>query len=225
MKPNPVPFGKSAGDAIPEFARRIYQCACLALMLAAAPVAAAPATNNLPPPDLKIHSRADWGAKPPVAPMKSNTPTRITIHHTAVLQKPDRSLKDKLQALQKFSQNEGQLGNGKPKPAWPDVPYHFYIDCHGGIAEGRDVNAVGDTNTEYDPTGHALVVLEGNFEDEQVTDAQWASLVKLVSWLAVRFQVAPADVQGHQDYAQTQCPGKHLEAMLPKLRSSLPVMK
>ena len=185
----------------------------------------AASTNQVPPADLKMLSRADWRANAPVAAMKAHTPGRITIHHTATLQKPDRSLKDKMQALQKFSQNEGKLGNGKPKPAWPDVPYHFYIDCNGGIAEGRDVNAVGDTNTEYDPTGHVLVVLEGNFEEEQVTDAQWATLVKAASWLAARYRVPSADVQGHKDYAQTLCPGKKLEAKLPELRATLPAAK
>jgi hypothetical protein len=187
--------------------------------------ACAASTNEVPPADLKMLSRAAWGASAPVATMKSHTPRRITIHHTATLQKADRSLKDKMQSLQKFSQNEGKLGNGKPKPAWPDVPYHFYIDCNGGIAEGRDVNAVGDTNTEYDPTGHVLVVLEGNFEEEQVTEAQWATLVKTVSWLAARYRVASADIQGHKDYAQTLCPGKKLEAKLADLRATLPAKK
>lgn len=197
----------------------------LALALAAASCTAASQSTDTPPTELKILSRSDWGAKPPVAAMKTNRPSRITIHHTATLQKPDRSLKDKMQALQKFSQNEGKLGNGKPKPAWPDVPYHFYIDCNGGVAEGRDVHAVGDTNTEYDPTGHVLVVLEGNFEEEQVTDAQWATLVKTVSWLAGRYRVPPANVQGHRDYAQTLCPGKQFEAKLPELRATLPLAK
>jgi N-acetylmuramoyl-L-alanine amidase len=189
------------------------------------PACTAPKTRKDPPTDLKILARADWGAKPPVAVMKPHAPNRITIHHTAVLQKPERSLKDKMQALQKFSQHEGKLGNGKPKPAWPDVPYHFYIDCRGEVAEGRDVNAVGDTNTAYDPTGHVLIVLEGNFEEEQVTDAQWTSLVQTVSWLAARYHVAPAEVQGHEDYTPTACPGKHLAALLPKLRTSLPAVK
>ena len=197
----------------------------LAFVLVTSFCASASITNNVPPADLKILSRVEWKANPPVATMKTHTLTRITIHHTATLQKPDRSLKDKMQALQKFSQNPGTLGNGKPKLAWPDVPYHFYIDCNGGVAEGRDVNAVGDTNTEYDPTGHVLVVLEGNFEEEKVTDAQWATLVKVVSWLATRYQVAPADVQGHKDYAQTLCPGKQLEAKLSELRKTLATSK
>src|SRR5688572_19180998 len=121
-----------------------------------------PSASTNAPTDLNILTRAKWGANPPVAEMKRHTPMRITIHHTATPQKPERTLKDKMQALQKFSQNPGPLGNGKAKPAWPDVPYHYYIAANGEVAEGRDVNFVGDTNTEYDPTGHVLVVLEGN---------------------------------------------------------------
>ena len=119
-----------------------------------------------------ILSRVAWGANAPVGEMKTHKISRFTIHHTATLQKPERSLAEKMLALQKFSQNPGTLGNGKAKPAWPDVPYHFYIDCHGGIAEGREWQFVGDTNTAYDPTGHLLVVLEGNFEEEQPTELQ-----------------------------------------------------
>jgi len=170
---------------------------------------------------LKIMSREEWGAKPPVGEMSRQEPKRITIHHTATLQKPGRPLKEKLRALQEFSQKEDKLDNGKLKPAWPDVPYHFYIDCRGGVAEGRDVNCVGDTNTEYDPSGHVLVVLEGNFEEEKVTPEQWTALLQLVSELASRYHVAPADVRGHLDYAKTQCPGKALEKRLGELRDSL----
>lgn len=195
--------------------------ALLGLALVALSCATAPHVGSNPPPDIDLLTRAEWGAKPPVAEMKRHELKRITIHHTATLQKPERALKDKLQALQNFSQHEGKLGNGKPKPAWPDVPYHYYIAANGEVAEGRDVNFVGDTNTEYDPTGHVLVVLEGNFEEEQVTDSQGATLVQLVSWLASRFHISPADVQGHKDYADTLCPGKDLHGRLTELRATL----
>lgn len=170
------------------------------------------------PPVLK---RADWNAKPPVAEMKRHTPTRITIHHTATKQKPDRKLADKLRALQEFSQKEGKLASGKAKPAWPDVPYHFYIDCAGAIGEGRSIEFVGDTNTEYDPTGHALVVLEGNFEEEEMTPAQLESLRQITLWLAKRWNVPPAEIKGHKEYASTACPGKRLQAWLPELRKQV----
>lgn len=165
-----------------------------------------------------ILSRSEWHAHAPVAEMKTQKIQYLTIHHTAVRQKPDRSLVDKLQSLQKFSQHPGTLGNGKPKPAWPDVPYHFYIDCHGQIAEGRELKYVGDTNTEYDPTGHALIVLEGNFEEEQPTEAQLAALRQTITWLAARYHVPGDRIAGHQDYAGTLCPGKNLEILMPEFK-------
>jgi hypothetical protein len=169
------------------------------------------------PAGLKILSRAEWGANPPVAEMKRHTPGRITIHHTATPQKPERTLKDKLQALQKFSQHPGTLGNGKAKPAWPDVPYHYYLAANGEVAEGREVKFVGDTNTEYDPTGHVLVVLEGSFEEEQPTEAQLASLRKMIAWLTARFRVPMEKIGGHKDFADTLCPGKNLHKLIPDL--------
>jgi N-acetyl-anhydromuramyl-L-alanine amidase AmpD len=170
-----------------------------------------------PPPML---SRAEWQAAPPVLEMKTHRIDHITIHHTAVKQNPQRSLADKLKSLQKFSQNPGTLGSGKAKPAWPDVPYHYYIDCHGQIGEAREVKFVGDTNTAYDPTGHALVVLEGNFEEEEPPAAQLAALREMIAWLAARYQLPPDRVGGHQDFAQTLCPGKNLQALLPELRQA-----
>lgn len=150
--------------------------------------------------------------------MKRHKVRKLTIHHTATRQNPNRSLADKLSALQKFSQNPGKLGDGRSKPAWPDVPYHYYIDCNGQVGEGREVDFVGDTNTEYDPTGHALVVLEGNFEEEQVTEAQWTSLRTVSRWLMRQYDINEGDLKSHKDYAQTLCPGKNLYARLPELR-------
>jgi N-acetyl-anhydromuramyl-L-alanine amidase AmpD len=173
------------------------------------------------PEEPAIVSREEWGAKGPVSEMKPHQIKRITIHHTATKQNSARSLEQKMQALQQFSQKEGKLGSGKIKPPWPDVPYHYYIDMHGRIAEGRQLEFTGDTNTEYDPTGHALVVLEGNFEESQPTDEQLASMRQVVEWLAARFRVAPSGVQAHNDFAQTLCPGKNLKAHLPALRAGL----
>ena len=169
------------------------------------------------PRELKILTRAGWGANPPVAEMKAHKISHITIHHTATLQKPERSLADKMKALQTFSQNPGTLGNGKAKPAWPDVPYHFYMDCHGEIAEGRDANFVGDTNTAYDPTGHLLVVLEGNFEEETPTEPQLAALRKLLASKMAQYHVTPEMISSHKDFAETLCPGKNLHELVHAL--------
>lgn len=209
--PFPIPF--------PMTLFRPY--AALAAMLLAACVLSPirqKSTEPAPPPML---SRSDWGAQPPVLALRSHTPSRITIHHTAQRQRSDRTLAQKLQALQRFSQAPGELGSGRTKPAWADVPYHYYIAVDGQIGEGRDVRFIGDTNTSYDPTGHALVVLEGNFEVEEPTAAQLRSTEQLVGWLGRRFRVPPERLGDHNDFAATACPGRNLEARLPALRAEL----
>jgi N-acetyl-anhydromuramyl-L-alanine amidase AmpD len=168
-----------------------------------------------------IVSRKKWNAKDPVGKVKEQTIRFITIHHTATPQKESVPIEKKLQNLQSFSQREDRLASGKLKPVWFDVPYHYYIAVDGKIAEGREIKFVGDTNTEYDPTGHALVVLEGNFQTEQPTSGQLESLKKLIAWLASRWKVPASEIKAHDDYAATACPGENLKKLLPALRQNL----
>jgi hypothetical protein len=199
-------------------AKRIFSLLA-AISLTACTTQSSSETKTLAKPN--VLSRSEWKAHPPNGLMKRHTPRFITIHHTATLQKPAVSLAEKLRNLQTFSQNEGTLAGGKSKPAWPDVPYHFYIDCNGNIGEGRDVAFVGDTNTEYDPTGHLLVTLEGNFEVEQPTEAQMKSARELVAWLAKRYKIPAAKIASHKDYARTACPGKNLYNRLGEIRDRI----
>lgn len=162
--------------------------------------------------------REGWGAAPPVLAMRAHRATKITVHHTGTPQRPDLSTVQKIKNLQLFSQREDKLAGGRTKPAWADVPYHYYIGVDGQIAVGRDDGFTGDTNTEYDPTGHLLVVVEGNFENETVTPAQWLALWKVVWWLAEREHIPSADIQSHKDFAKTDCPGHDLYGRLDDLR-------
>lgn len=162
--------------------------------------------------------RSAWGAQPAVLEMRSHAPKRITIHHTGTAQRPDLATAQKIKNLQLFSQREDKLADGRTKPAWGDVPYHYYIGVDGKTAVGRDDRFAGDTNTEYDPAGHLLVVVEGNFEVETVSDAQWRALVAVVSWLAERERVPSVDIQSHKDFAKTDCPGADLSRRLDDLR-------
>lgn len=168
-----------------------------------------------------ILSRSAWKANNPVGKGKKHDLRFITIHHTATLQKKDVPIETKMRNLQAFSQRDDKLDTGKFKPAWFDVPYHYYISADGRIAEGRELKFAGDTNTEYDPTGHALVVLEGSFNTEEPTPAQVESMKALVMWLADRYKISAADIKGHDDYAKTGCPGKNLKKLLPDLRKSV----
>ncbi|OKL40389.1 peptidoglycan recognition protein family protein [Pontibacter flavimaris] len=186
--------------------------ACVLLLL---PSCQRPATQQPVPNGMSFLSREAWGAKAAVLPMRSHTIHRLTIHHTATRQATDRTLTDKMRALQKFSQEESALASGKTKPVWADIPYHLYVDCNGEVAEGRELGYAGDSNTAYDPAGHLLVVVEGNFEVEEITAKQLATLERLIPALARQYSIPADSIGGHLDFAQTQCPGKLLYERLP----------
>jgi uncharacterized protein YbbC (DUF1343 family) len=173
--------------------------------------------------DLDIISRKQWNAAPArTAEMVRHIPTFITIHHTGTNQNLERSTEAKLKALQQFSYSEGFLGDGvTPKKPWGDVPYHYYIAADGSIAEGREIHFEGDSNTNYDLTGHALVVVEGNFNKEKITDAQYKQLEKLVTVLAEKYKIPAEAISGHKDQAETTCPGTDLYRLLPELRKKV----
>ena len=77
---------------------------------------------------------------------------------------------------------------------------------------------VGDSNTPYDPSGHALIVLEGNFENEELTDKQYQSLKAMVVSIARQYKISSNKISGHKDHAETACPGAKLYALIPQLQ-------
>jgi hypothetical protein len=85
------------------------------------------------------------------------------------------------------------------------------IDLKGNIYEARPINYPGDTNTDYNVTGHALICVVGNYEVQKLSDASLKSLVRLIAFLKQKYRVESKDIKGHKDYSnQTVCPGNDL---------------
>jgi N-acetylmuramoyl-L-alanine amidase-like protein len=162
-------------------------------------------------PGLKpeIVTRDEWQAKPPLQGMKKQNPTAIIIHNSGVLQNKNSSLEQKLLSLQIFSQRPGIIDPNIKKPIWPDVPYHFYIDMIGRVAEGRDINFEGDTNTRYDTSGYIQIVVEGDFDNETPSQPQIFALEHLLVWLLISRNISMENISVHKDHAATTCPGSN----------------
>lgn len=123
----------------------------------------------------------------------------MTVHHTEAL------LSNNRKAPARLRQHQAWHIDGR---GWPDLAYHFVVDANGHVYEGRPVTAVGDTGTNYDPTGHFLVCAEGNFNQQDIPPAQVAALVDVLAWGAVHFGVDVSTIRGHRDWApSTTCPG------------------
>jgi hypothetical protein len=192
-------------------------------------VAATSSPPSLPGPRLTppepalspILTRAEWRARPALPGLIAQRPRSIVIHNTDVRRNFARSLAEKLRGLQSFSQT-AQSGSGPRRDAWPDIPYHYYIDANGQLGEGREVLFRGDSNTRYDLDGHIQVVMEGHFDTETPSPAQLERLTSVLIALQARWQIPKSAIRVHNDLASTTCPGKNLKAavygdILPKL--------
>ena len=187
------------------------------------------ALHAAPPPKPEIVTREEWGARPlnleapeefglfdaqtnPEGvlyyPGKLNEVLNtIVVHHSAT----GYSTPDQIQDLH-------MDGRG-----FADVAYHFLIALDGTIYEGRKINIRG-AHVQGFNTGSVGIVLLGNFNDEQPSESQLASLRSLVDYL--RYTYETRYLAGHKDYPNqspdgTECPGAYLYPLLPELAQDL----
>ncbi len=154
------------------------------------------------PSEMKVVTRDQWGWKPLSKALPQHKIDKITIHHGGEFFPEEKDMIQYLKNLQNWSRREKK---------WIDIPYHFMIDLKGNIYETRPINYPGDTNTDYDVTGHALICVVGNYEEQIINHNQLNSLISLIAFLQDKYSVADKNIRGHKDYTnQTVCPGKNL---------------
>ena len=186
---------------------------CAAKAPTAQPTSAAtspsPATLTFAPTTVTVPSgvmlcRVAWGAKPAKPGGRPQTVTRMTLHHSAVALPDNRGIVARLQQHQRYHQVD---------KGWVDIAYHAAVDRNGNIFALRDPSIAGDTATDYDTTGHYLVLCEGNFDEEQVTEAQLDGAALVFAWATRQFGIGVNTLASHEEVASgTSCPGKNLEA-------------
>ena len=149
---------------------------------------------------LVLLEKQAWGAEPEGDGFQAHSIVRITVHHTAVVLGTNSKAPARFRQHQTYHQSQG----------WPDLAYHVMIDRAGNLYEGRPMEYRGDTFTSYDPSGHFLPCLEGDFNSESPTGLQIEALAQLCAWAANRWGIDIETIGGHRDYASTSCPGTNL---------------
>lgn len=147
--------------------------------------------------------REAWGARPARPGGKPHTITRMTLHHEAVILGDNRNAPARLRDDQRYHQDQ---------KGWVDIAYHVGVDRNGNLYELRNTAIAGDTATDYDTTGHFLVLCEGDFDHEVVSEAQLHSTAVIFAWACRNFGIGSSTLAGHRDLAPTSCPGANLYA-------------
>ncbi len=133
--------------------------------------------------------------------------THVTLHHTGDSRPlgPTDDPVARLRGLQSW---------GAAERNWWDVPYHYLLDLEGDVHEGRDWHFMGETNTTYDPSGHFLISMIGNYDQQEPTPAQLAAIADMMAYALRSFNLPLDKIGGHYHYAETGCPGKYLRRYL-----------
>ncbi|MBC5627436.1 N-acetylmuramoyl-L-alanine amidase [Clostridium sp. NSJ-6] len=118
-----------------------------------------------------------------------NEPTKLVYHHTAI---KNISPED----INKLHKNKG----------WKGIGYHYYIRKDGTIYKGREDDAEGSHVKGYNKESIGICV-EGNFEEEYLSDEQIESLKKLSLYICLKYNIK--DILPHKELGKTLCPGKN----------------
>lgn len=169
------------------------------------PPAAAPATA------VPVIGRRAWGALAPRSGRERHRPVRLTLHHSGVRLTDPAAAPGRVRQHQRFHMLE---------KGHPDIDYHYLVDRRGNVYEGRDPSFRGDTQTDYDPTGHLLVCCEGDYQGttgrpQRPTPKMLRAVAGVFAATAQRWDIDPASLGGHRDYTKmTSCPGGALQQLL-----------
>ena len=154
---------------------------------------------------VEVIGRSAWGARPVRDGLRRHSLERITLHHSGV-----RLTDNTLGPARVRQHQQWHLSIGHP-----DIDYHYLIDRRGNIYQGRDARFRGDTQTEYDPTGHLLICCEGDYQTQRPPAAMMTSVARLMAAAADRWGLDPSTIAGHRNYSdQTACPGSRLQQIV-----------
>lgn len=128
-------------------------------------------------------------------------PTQIIVHHDSVSREgPSFAIVNAFHKQKGFP--ESRLGFF--------VGYHFWIERDGTLRQARQENEVGAhcKGQNYSAFG---IGLAGNFDAEDPTPAQIATLGELLSRLCNKYRIPAQRIFPHRRYAEKSCYGSRLK--------------
>ncbi|MGM0617836.1 MAG: N-acetylmuramoyl-L-alanine amidase [Actinomycetota bacterium] len=190
----------------------------------------APAEARVGRPD--IVTREEWGANEgwvKRSPSIASKIDHVVVHHTA--NGNDYSREDGPALVRSIHYWHTQA-NG-----WNDIGYNMLVDRYGVVYEGRagglDRAVVGAHAAGFN-TGSFGISVIGNFDQADIPNAAYASLVQSIGW-KMRLHgmnLSPSrtftkngkvvnTISGHRDVGYTACPGRYLYQRLDTLRGQV----
>ena len=151
---------------------------------------------------IKIHTRAEWGARAPRCGSGRMTPTRATIHHTVTPNADSMTVPQRLRQMQAFHMNTR---------GWCDIGYNFLVSRDGRVWRGRGGRTIG-AHVSNANTGNVGISFIGTFTSSTPPAKMLCSGARLLRRLHSLYPISfnRTDVKGHRQFGGTSCPGDKL---------------
>ncbi len=150
------------------------------------------------PENLGIRSRQNWGFKSSPKSLEKHTIQKITICQSGI----DLSMGG--DPVTHFNDSQS-----KSRPS-SNISYHFLIDADGHIYEAQPVYLTMQSINGFDPSGHILICVLGNYETNFLNQSQMKALIELTAFLVGEYHVALYNIQSLNAYTTASAAGKNL---------------
>ncbi|MBM7616273.1 N-acetylmuramoyl-L-alanine amidase [Alkaliphilus hydrothermalis] len=185
---------------------------CIVCTLVALEVSAFAATSWQYQPKPTILSRSSWTTRAPKTVLDNRgAGTYLIFHHTG-WKFSSTSQADAAAEIKKIQDYHMDNKN------WDDIAYHYIIDPAGRIWTGRADTKMGAHTSGYN--NNIGIVNLGDYEGvwgigaNSVTTASYNAMVSLSRYLGYRDSLDLTFVKNHNDFADTACPGRNMEAWI-----------
>ncbi len=197
------PYRAMPMESLNKFFKAIVFFGMVFLLCSQGFAQSAKSPKGTPRDTVTIIPRSEWKAQE-ARPYKQHAPIKITVHHEGgkILTTGDDA-RQRLKNIQTWCMGQDRK--------WTDIPYHLLIAPDGSVYEGRNPQTVGETNTEYDPTGHLLICFLGNYNQQKLDGKLLKVLIRLLADQCIKYNISPDDISTHRDHSkQTACPGEDI---------------
>jgi len=161
-----------------------------------------------------VMRRSRWaGGDPAPALMNRMRPvTHVTVHHdgmTPFTGTTEAAVAERIELIRRGHRARG----------WGDIGYHLVVDRSGRIWQGRPLVWQG-AHVQNRNEGNVGVLVLGNFEQQQPSDAQLRALQVHLAELCRIYRISPRSILTHREWpgAATACPGRNLQGRIEGVR-------
>ena len=134
----------------------------------------------------------------------------VVLHHTWSPTAKDYRGLATVQAVRRYHMRPRVRSDGSTQPGWSDNGYHWMVAPNGDVWRCRPMVQAGAHVAGRNQHTVGVAAIANFDEDYPGRWGGWDELIVLLAALLRRFQLSPANIRFHREFADKTCPGTHV---------------